>query len=84
MKSNGFSVTFWFSWLLTLFALFAAFSVFVSTAQGPAIVMAAGVLTVVSLALLVIVPVIMLSILRDSRRSADYLKELANRKKADS
>jgi hypothetical protein len=79
MKSSGLSVTFVLGWIITILAVFVAWSMASASLNGPAIIMAAEVLTVTSLAFLVLVPMILLSMLRNSRRAADYLEEL-NRK----
>jgi hypothetical protein len=79
MKSSGFSFTYLFGWVATLAAAVFAIVVFTEASKGPAIILAAEVLTITSISLLAIVPIILLSILRNTRRSADYLQELAER-----
>ncbi len=79
MKSSGFSITFCLAWLITVAAVIITVAMFGESAKGPAIIMAAEVLTIASVALLIIVPMILLSMLRNTRRSADYLQELVER-----
>jgi hypothetical protein len=78
--NNGFSLTFWAGWIVTVLAVALAVAVFSATAKGPAIVLAAEVLTITSLSLLILVPMILLSMLRNTRRTADYLREIMDRK----
>ena len=79
MKSSGFSVTFVLAWIITSLSLVLVIAALGETASKPAIVVAAQVLIVVSFAMLILVPMILLSLLRNTRRAADYLWELANR-----
>jgi low affinity Fe/Cu permease len=79
MKSSGFSFTYLFGWIATFASVVLAVVICTANAKSPAIVLAAEIFIVTSIAQLAIVPIILLSILRDTRRSADYLQELAER-----
>jgi hypothetical protein len=70
MHSSGFSVTFVLGWIITGLAVVSASSVLSTESGKPAIVLAAEVLTITSFSLLILVPMILLSMLRNSRRTA--------------
>jgi hypothetical protein len=76
MKGNGFSNTFAICWILTLFSMgVALFDIRYNLNNQ--LMQTACVVTDAALTLLITVPLILLSMLRNSRRSADYLKAIA-------
>jgi len=78
MKSSGFSFTFCVGWIVTILAVTLNTAVLSVASKGPVIVAAANVLIVTSFALLILVPMILLSKLRNTRRTADYLREIVD------
>ncbi len=81
MKSKGFSVAYWFALLVTVLAILAVLLTVTASASSPAIYLASVVLVATCIAFLIIIPTILLSLLRNSRRAADYLEHLADRPK---
>jgi hypothetical protein len=76
MKHSGLSWTFGICWIVTLAALLFTFLVLGESAKGPANVCAANVLIVTSMSLLFLVPVILLSLLCNTRRTCCILEEM--------
>jgi hypothetical protein len=81
MKSKGYSFAYWSAFLVTVLAILIVILTVGASAHQPAIYLASVVLVVTCIAFLIIVPTILLSMLRNSRRTADYLEHLANRPK---
>jgi hypothetical protein len=77
--SPGFSFTYLCGWIMTVAVVAFALVICGSNAKSPAIVLASEVLIVTSISLLAIVPFILLSMLRNTRRAADYLQEISER-----
>ncbi len=81
MKSKGSSIAYWFALLVTILAILVVLLMAIASANAPAIYLASVVLVSTCISFLIIVPTILLSMLRNSRRSADYLEHLANQPK---
>ena len=81
MKSKRFSIAYWFALLVTILAILVVLLMAIASAHAPAIYLASVVLVATCISFLIIVPTILLSMLRNSRRSADYLEHLANQPK---
>ena len=81
MKSKGYSFAYWFAAVVTTLAILVLLLVVTASANQPAIYLASVVLVVTCFAFVIVIPAILLSMLRDSRRAADYLEHLANRLK---
>jgi hypothetical protein len=83
MKSKGYSFAYWFAAVVNTLAILVLLVVVGASAQQPAIYLASVVLVVTCIAFLIIIPAILLSMLRNSRQSADYLEHLANQQKKE-
>jgi len=81
MNSKGYSFAYWFSFLVTVIGVLIVILIVMGSATQPAIFLASCVLVATCVAFLIIIPTILLSMLRNSRRTANYLEHLANRPK---
>jgi hypothetical protein len=74
MKSQGFSLTFFLGWIITIIGSFVTWAILFTEWNRPAIVCAAEILTITCLTLLMVIPLILLSMLRNTRIVADSTK----------